>query len=284
MDINIINISELFRIDYSLLYTAASHKLTKNGYQYSTPKTGRRLSGINTFTGCNAEYYKDNRLILTVRKGDMVYLPQNSIYTVKTSQCRNESEPGLLGFNEVLMNFGLLDEHGDPFSLADTVCRITMKPERINYYYSRIIALAASELFEYNGLIKALLYELLTDFSVFMRSENITSGEYSRLHTAIRHIERNYASKKLSIRELADICHISESCFRRLFMKYSGVTPARYIAELRIARANTLLRNTGFNVREIASLVGFDDPFYFSRFYKKNTGNPPSLERETNSR
>jgi two-component system, response regulator YesN len=67
---------------------------------------------------------------------------------------------------------------------------------------------------------------------------------------------------------------------RRLFIKETGKTPSEYLTEKRINYAKLLLetrlRNNSISVKEIANHVGFDDPYYFSRVFKKVTGKSPT--------
>ena len=53
------------------------------------------------------------------------------------------------------------------------------------------------------------------------------------------------------------------------------MTPLQYITKLRITNAKSLLETTSYNVTEIAQTVGYDNPLYFSRQFKKYTGVSP---------
>ena len=63
-------------------------------------------------------------------------------------------------------------------------------------------------------------------------------------------------------------------------MQYTGVTPMQYIISLRIQQAQRLLGTSEYNVTEVSSLVGYDNPLYFSRLFKKQTGMSPSEYRK----
>ena len=69
---------------------------------------------------------------------------------------------------------------------------------------------------------------------------------------------------------------MSVSWFIRSFKELTGATPAQYIRAIRIANAQSLLETTAYNVTEIGSIVGYDDPLYFSRVFKKENGISPS--------
>jgi AraC-like DNA-binding protein len=67
--------------------------------------------------------------------------------------------------------------------------------------------------------------------------------------------------------------------FIRLFRKHTGMTPHRFIAELRIAQARRLLLETEMRIDDIGRAVGYPDRFHFSRVFRRHTGIPPSAYR-----
>lgn len=69
---------------------------------------------------------------------------------------------------------------------------------------------------------------------------------------------------------------MSTCWFIRNFKQYIGVTPMQYILGIRITNAQNLLESTSYNICEIANIIGYDDPLYFSRLFKKQTGLSPS--------
>ena len=73
---------------------------------------------------------------------------------------------------------------------------------------------------------------------------------------------------------------MSISWFIRNFKEYTGSTPAQYLLSLRISNAQTLLESTSYNITEIANIVGYDNPLYFSRIFKKQIGMSPSEFRK----
>ena len=71
---------------------------------------------------------------------------------------------------------------------------------------------------------------------------------------------------------LAQMCHLSESTFRRRFQQYSGgQTPQSYRMKLRIEKAEELLHSSA-TIEEIADLLGFCDAPHLCRAYKMHTG------------
>ena len=60
-----------------------------------------------------------------------------------------------------------------------------------------------------------------------------------------------------------------------------GVPPLKYLTSIRIARAKELLTGTDIPISEIGELVGYDNPLYFSKIFKKNTGLSPREYRRS---
>ncbi len=87
-------------------------------------------------------------------------------------------------------------------------------------------------------------------------------------------------SENISIDEYAQNNHVSVSWFIRNFKQYTGFTPMQYILSKRLYNAEMLLQNTDYNVTEIAEIIGYDNPLYFSRIFKKAKGISPSEYRK----
>ena len=99
------------------------------------------------------------------------------------------------------------------------------------------------------------------------------------LFPAIEYIHDHFTGEKLSVEMLSSLCGISSVYFRRLFTVKFGVSPVRYINDLRLSRAKELILSEQYTVEEAARLSGFEDESYFCRFFKKETGMTPSEYR-----
>ncbi len=99
------------------------------------------------------------------------------------------------------------------------------------------------------------------------------------IDSAVRYFHENY-HKPISIEDYATSHHMSVSWFIRNFKEYTDSTPTQYLLSLRISNAQTLLESTNYNVTEIANIVGYENPLYFSRIFKKQSGLSPSEFRK----
>ncbi|MFM9402350.1 helix-turn-helix domain-containing protein [Myroides odoratimimus] len=78
----------------------------------------------------------------------------------------------------------------------------------------------------------------------------------------------------------AEQYHLSVDVFSKKVRKYYGKTPSKLIQERLILEAKKHLHLTYKSVKEIAKLLGFEDEFYFSRYFKKEVGVSPKIFRE----
>ena len=58
------------------------------------------------------------------------------------------------------------------------------------------------------------------------------------------------------------------------------MSPAQYILSLRMVNAQSLLERTTYNIKEISEIVGYENPLYFSRVFKKEIGTSPAQYRK----
>ena len=76
--------------------------------------------------------------------------------------------------------------------------------------------------------------------------------------------------EKLTVEELAERLQLSVSYFSSLFRKSTGMAPLEYFIQLKLKRACYLLTEKGLKVKEVADAMGYEDPFHFSRLFKKH--------------
>lgn len=100
------------------------------------------------------------------------------------------------------------------------------------------------------------------------------------LTAALAYIHRNY-QKPLQLSLVAEDCNITGSYLSRLFSEHLGTTFIDYINRYRMNKAIILLKEKKYSIKEISYLVGYQDPNYFSRIFRRHMGFSPSdLDKE----
>lgn len=99
------------------------------------------------------------------------------------------------------------------------------------------------------------------------------------IENAIHYFNENF-SQKITVEEYAKNQHISICWFIRSFKSYTGLPPMQYITSIRIQKAKELLESTMYTVSEIGAIVGYENPLYFSRIFKKQTNKSPMEYRK----
>ncbi len=86
-------------------------------------------------------------------------------------------------------------------------------------------------------------------------------------------------SSQINIEDYAKSQNMSICWFIRSFKKHTGMAPKQFITSIRMSKAKDLLENTDYNITEIAQIVGYENPLYFSRRFRKDMGESPSKYR-----
>ena len=106
------------------------------------------------------------------------------------------------------------------------------------------------------------------------------SGQKKKTYPAQFFVESHY-HKRICEEEVAQLCGMNTSTFSRSFKKEHEMTFCDYLMSYRISKARVLLQNPNASVTDIAYTVGFHDPSYFTRIFRRIVGISPSHYRET---
>lgn len=93
------------------------------------------------------------------------------------------------------------------------------------------------------------------------------------------HYMNEHLGERLSLDDICAYLGYSKSYFIRVFTKEVGCSPIAYLMNLKVERARHLLINSPLKINQIAFMLGFDDPYYFSKFFTKITGSSPRAYR-----
>lgn len=130
--------------------------------------------------------------------------------------------------------------------------------------------------------IKELVLLLIQSKNVGSIQE-LVADLYSAKTVHIKEVVELHLFSNLKVEQLAKLCNLSLSSFKREFRKEFNDSPTNYINNKRLEKAKELLTISDLLVSEIAYEVGFQDSLYFTRLFKNKIGVPPSAYRTENS-
>ena len=151
-------------------------------------------------------------------------------------------------------------------------------------FRSRIITELQTCQNNYEEMLTLLLRHLFIIFNRKITTEHVIRNEFldSQMDNAITYFNTNY-NCSINVEEYASSIGMSISWFIRSFKKYTGSTPIQFITSLRMTNAQVLLETTSYSINEIAGIVGYNNPLYFSRLFHKQKGCSPSEYRARNT-
>ena len=267
---NIIPIAKLKKHNYSINVINALKQYWKISDSFSCIGSPKKKNMLLYLDGCSACYSIKGGESITVESGSIVYTPINCEYSVKFYNFQKPSS------NTIGINLFIYDENNVPVILSDNIEVYTADNENYKLFFSK--ANSCSNLLHPNyGKMKSAVYDILSALSDRYLPESF--GKYNIIAPGILAIEKG-CNENLYIKEIADLCNVSESYFRRLFKEYSGMSPMEYIIQYKIRRAKTLLRYNNISAAEIAELLGFGDPSYFTKKFKEYTKMTPTEYRK----
>ncbi len=151
----------------------------------------------------------------------------------------------------------------------------------------------------YAGLFKQMIFELqrcqdhypealtLLLRHLFIRIHRELTRDHTRrnefldteMELAMQYFNEHY-NQEINIEAYAADRGMSVSWFIRSFKQYTHTTPMQYLVARRVNNAQMLLETTNYSITTIASIVGYDNPLYFSRIFHRQKGVSPSEYRK----
>ena len=170
-----------------------------------------------------------------------------------------------------IFNIGVHTEINDLFE------KIIEELQKRQKGFSKIAALHLENILRLIGRYISTDETALTDEPI---DNSPSTNIHHEMSLAAAYFNEHYM-ENINLDEYAKSHNMSSSAFIKKFKKWIGSTPTQHIISARIASAQLLLENTDYDVAQIAELVGYDDPLYFSRLFSKRVGMPPLKWRKT---
>ena len=239
---------------------------------FSTCGNPRKTNGFTYLLNCDCTYELSNGSTIEAKQGDVVYLPAFCEY--KSNYHNFSDEP----FDGILINMLFTDNKGEPFYLPNKMK--IYRTQNSNYIKS-----CFTEILNYSrrpkkniAEIKSVAYKILAHLGITDKERKINSNKYERIYKGITYLE-NDVHQDLSIEEIAKLCHMTATYFRKLFKEYSGLSPAQFRIQKKLETAIELLQTSDMTISEISDYLNFENISYFSKLFKKHTKMSPSQYR-----
>lgn len=235
------------------------HKASRSAFKVD----GREMNAfIIRIKGCGKYIFGDKTIC--VNEGEMIFVPKGATYSFITPP---QSENLYTSINFTSEN---VDIPTKVYSLSD-------------FYNVKYITESFPELWNFGDesdryKCYALFYELISHVK---RSELLSDAQKRKnavIEPAVEYMKRNMYKGDFRIEKLSLLCGVSDTYFRKLFVERFNMTPNDYVTAGRLSYAKAIIENGDFDsIKEVAYLVGYNDPLYFGKAFKKFYGYPPSV-------
>ncbi|BDD00901.1 AraC family transcriptional regulator [Persicobacter psychrovividus] len=119
--------------------------------------------------------------------------------------------------------------------------------------------------------------------SSFIWTHQFRGTKYAKSHDVVHQaisILKSGISDNITLEELAHKNNLSVPYFSKLFRTRTGFAPVDYYIRLKMQKACDLLSFSDMTIKQVAAHIGYNDPYYFSRIFKKTIGTSPSAYRK----
>lgn len=257
-----------------LLVTAAGNYRMHKSQVYETDRpSGRGDYQLYYVAGGKAHFFLDNKERILPKGSVVLFRPgEPQKYDI---YARDTPETYWVHFTGSEVE-GLLEHYG--FKKGEKLF-YTGNVQDFQHIYGQMIRELQLRRTNFKDLLALNMRTLLLMINRHItESKNAGAQVIDEIEKAIHYFNDNY-NKQIVIEKYAEQ-HLMTPCwFIQNFKQLTHTTPMQYIVNLRLTNAMNMLENRNYNVAQIASAVGYDNPLYFSRLFKKHTGLSPTEYR-----
>ena len=246
-------------IDISNLEIASviSKKSNPNGQAIE-----RKTNALNIRLSGSVEYIIDDKRYV-VNKGQMMFMPKGSSCTWRVI---SEGDSHCL----------IIHLRGDPNTNFPQVFSLG------NYIHMDNLSNNFADLWKFGNVSEkfkcySYLYELLSFISSRDSIDYPEKEKFTIIKPSITYLRKHIYDIDLKIDSLHEMCGISHTYYRKIFIKEMGLNPKEYVVEKRLSHAKAIIESGEMDtVKQLALSVGYDDPLYFSKAFKNKYGVSPA--------
>lgn len=250
----------------------ASYTMENNIADFDTAVLKEYYLLFYVVSGC-CRIFLDNTFYVLESDTIMIASPGSQIH-FESQELESQSCYILLGgelskkyLSRIIDNLGIVFPMDKNFSVANTINQI------INSFYLGIsIDDSGAAMFA---------FQILSELYRFLKDEN--RHKYPLIISSALNIIRKDYAYIYGVDELAEELNVSKSHLIRIFTKYIGISPGKYLTNIRLENAKLFLASGDYSVEAVANMSGYSDSNYFCKAFKKNTGVTPKQYADNKS-
>ncbi|MBR2929640.1 MAG: helix-turn-helix transcriptional regulator [Clostridia bacterium] len=197
-----------------------------------------------------------------VKKGEMILLPKGSSYEYRT-----------WGEDNLYTSINFLGELDCPEVRVFDV---------EGFHRLGFISESFSELWRFGAAEEryeclAAFYDLVAFVIKLEAADGAEKGRFALIEPAVEYMRKHIYECSFRVDKLHSRIGISDTYFRRLFKQRFGRAPKEYVTSERLSHARSIIESGDWgSIAEVALTVGYSDPLYFSKAFKRAFGKAPS--------
>lgn len=227
---------------------------------------GRHSDALVYVSEGSCSYTFDDGVSFVAKRGDVFYLPYQSVYTMYIST---------EDYRFIFCDF-VFEEA--PTSAAIFHAEHSIDTEGL---FVKLLNAYRSGSINKHTECMSILYNI---YNLLQRSGSEQSPDKSHtalIDCAVRSLEEGFGDSTLQLSDIARTLGISEVYFRRLFKNKYGTSPIKYLNSLRLKNSIKLMKYSFLSLEECSKQSGFSSLQYYCRLFKKEFGISPGKFRET---
>ena len=212
-------------------------------------------------TGASYYHFSDRSILL--KQGQVLFIPKGQSYRVEIA-CEEVSHYTAIQF----VAKAILEEP----HIFDVENQAEMENAFVRILHSWSVPSKTN-----NYRVMSLLFGILTRLSAILEYDYVPKSKIVDIAPAVQYMKDHIFDPDLKICDLHKLCDMSDTYFRKIFRSVYKTSPQKYVTSSRMHQAKHILEeHTCASVAEAAMLVGYQDPLYFSRVFKKTFDIAPS--------
>ena len=131
-----------------------------------------------------------------------------------------------------------------------------------------------------DAILESLFWKLLRSLDTGVLSESLLGlAQTKKFQLELYSIFEQYCNRNIGVNEIARLMGMSKRSLSNFCDKFVGLSPARALIKYKLDKADELLSNSSLPIKAIGDKLGFDNPFHFSRVFKRYFGVSPKNHR-----